>query len=171
MTQAAQFLSKARRLSGKHVLAVFVAMFGTIFAVNGYMAYMAISTFSGVDGEDSYRRGLDYNTTIAAASQQEALGWTANVAALPQRQGLELVVTDKSGLPMTGQTVHGVIARPSTNRFDRAVTLLETAPGHYQTTFVSPLETGNWIADLTVTSPISAREATHFQLRQRLWLK
>ena len=38
-----------RKLTGWHVLAIFVGGFGIIFGVNFYMAYSAVSTFPGME--------------------------------------------------------------------------------------------------------------------------
>ena len=38
-----------RKLTGRHVLAIFVIGFGLIFAVNFFMAYRAVSTFPGME--------------------------------------------------------------------------------------------------------------------------
>ena len=158
-------------LSVRRVFAALAIAFGVVFAVNGVFAYLAISSFSGVDGEDSYRHGLDYNATIAAAQRQAALGWSANLVPLSGRRGLDLTVADKSGAPLTGLSIKGVIARPSTDRFDRPLAMLETAPGHYEVVFSSPIEPGNWVADLAVAAAEPGPVATQFQMRQRLWLK
>ena len=43
-----------RPLTGWHVLAMFVAFFGVIIAVNLTLAWQAISTFPGLEVENSY---------------------------------------------------------------------------------------------------------------------
>ena len=43
-----------RKLTGRHVLAIFVIGFGLIYAVNFFMAYRAVSTFPGMEVSSSY---------------------------------------------------------------------------------------------------------------------
>ncbi len=52
-------------LTGRHVLLIFLAFFGSIFAVNGWFLYSALSTHTGVVAVEPYRKGLAYNERIA----------------------------------------------------------------------------------------------------------
>ena len=56
-------------LKGRHVLAMLLLFFGTVFGVNFYMARVAIQTFSGLEAEKPYQSGLKYNEVIAAARE------------------------------------------------------------------------------------------------------
>jgi nitrogen fixation protein FixH len=156
-----------KHLSGRSVLAILIAFFGVVFAVNGYFAFAAINTYSGVVAQEPYRKGLTYNRRIQAGERQVDLGWTAELNA--NRDGdTRLVLADSDGRPVSGLTVRAILGRPSTGKFDRALAFVEIAPGNYLSTEV-PLDDGNWIVTLTAheanaTEPI-------LQLRRRLWLK
>ena len=63
------------RLTGKHVLIILLSVFGVVFAVNGFMAYSALRTISGVQRGATYEAGLRYNATLAEQRAQEALHW------------------------------------------------------------------------------------------------
>lgn len=157
----------SKHLSGRSVLALLVAFFGVIFAVNGYFAFAAITTYTGVVAQEPYRKGLTYNRRIQAGERQADLGWTAELIA--NRDGdTRLVLADRDGRPVSGLTVKAILGRPSTGKFDRALAFVEIAPGNYLSTEV-PLDDGNWIVTLTAheteaTGPI-------LQLKRRLWLK
>lgn len=62
-----------REITGRHVLVFTVGAFGIIVAVNFLMAYKAISTFPGLEVNNSYVASQDFDRDRAA---QIALGWT-----------------------------------------------------------------------------------------------
>ena len=64
-----------RQFTGKHFLIFIVSFFVVIIAANGMMAYFAIDTFSGLETDDAYRKGRDYNRTLELAQKQAELGW------------------------------------------------------------------------------------------------
>jgi nitrogen fixation protein FixH len=160
----------ARRtsLSGRTVLLIFVAFFASIFVANGILVYSALSTFSGSDGEDTYRRGLNYNETLAEAERQRQLGWTSRVQLSSGSLSLELL--DRNQQPVEGRRVSGSLGRPSADRWDQQIVLKETAPGHYQAA-LNPVQVGSWIASLSVAGSIGASGAELFKIKERLWLK
>lgn len=158
----------AQELSGRTVLVVLVAFFGVVFAVNGYFAYAALQTYTGVVAQEPYRKGLTYNRRIDADARQSERGWTAEVAA--DRDGhARLDIAARDGQPVGGLAVTATLGRPSTDEFDRRLTFVETKPGHYEST-VAALDAGNWIVTLAAREGGPAAEPV-FQLRRRLWLK
>ncbi|MFX8903205.1 FixH family protein, partial [Acinetobacter baumannii] len=67
-------------LKGSHVLAVFLAVFGIVFVVNGSMIYNAVTTNAGLVANEPYRKGLHYNERIAADERQAQLHWSDGVS-------------------------------------------------------------------------------------------
>jgi len=53
----------------------------------------------------------------------------------------------KTGRPVRGLRIEGVLGRPSTNRHDVRLVLAEQAPGRYEAQS-APLREGNWIITL-----------------------
>ena len=85
-----------RSLDGRHVLFMLLAFFGVIFAVNGFFLVSALRTHTGVVAVEPYRKGLAYNTRIAADARQSDLGWKEHLDI--QSAGLlTLSLTDGSG--------------------------------------------------------------------------
>lgn len=155
-------------LSGRSVLVMLVAFFGVVFVVNGYFAYAALQTYTGVVAQEPYRKGLTYNRRIDADARQATLGWSADLAADRDGQArLDLAARD--GQPVAGLAVTATLGRPSTDAFDRPLTFIETTPGHYEATLAA-LDAGSWIVTLTARDSGPATEPV-FQLRRRLWLK
>lgn len=158
------------QIRGIHVLWGLIAFFGVIFLVNGIFLYSALDTYTGVVSKQPYRKGLAYNTRIAADEKQKTLGWQETVAI--ERPAGRLVVTfkDHTGSPVTGLAIAGVVGRPSTDRLDVAVTLNETQSGRYEAT-VGPHADGVWLIQLKADVLRDTGRETVYRIRRRLWLK
>ena len=154
-------------LDGRHVLAVLAGFFGVVFVVNGIFAYKALTTNTGLDTTDSYRKGLQYNARIAASESQMRLGWVPRIRVSDDLARIDVVVEDRVAAPVGGLKITGLIGRPATDRFDHKLVLTEVRPGVYETA-IGALEAGNWAIALDLfrnsADPV-------YQLRQRLWLK
>jgi nitrogen fixation protein FixH len=159
-----------KRLSGRTVLLSLLGFFGVIFAVNGVFAYYAITTYTGIVTEGSYRKGLKYDTQIEAQAAQDRLGWTASLALDDTGRALRLRLSAADGAPLSGRAVRVEVGRPATDRFDQMIMLSEDAPGLYTGDLALPAP-GNWIASVAVIEGIGASETTVYRMRQRLWLK
>lgn len=84
-----------KRFTGWHMLAIMVGFFGTVMAVNFTMASYALSTFNGVQVQNSYVASQKFNDWLAAAEAQEELGW--EVAMTRRADGRLLVTTNGPG--------------------------------------------------------------------------
>lgn len=154
-------------LKGWHVLAMLLVFFGTLTAVNVVFVYIAVSTLSGENSPRSYDQGLRYNDTIREAEAQERLGWRDETKISEDGRVLELTFTDKSGAPVTGLNVSGILGRPTVKRLDREVKLDEAGAGRYQLQLTG-FEPGAWI--LMVTAQRSGEPAA-YRLKERVWVK
>jgi nitrogen fixation protein FixH len=153
-------------LQGWHVLAVLLAFFGSIFAVNGYFIFTSLATHSGVVSEEPYRKGLGYNQRIAASDQQSALQWQIDLD-LKAAGVVKLTLADASGQPIINKRVSLQVGRPSNRSLDRAIALTETAPGTY-VAISQAFAAGTWIADADVQDP--RNHEANYRIRRRLWL-
>ncbi|MHB2167116.1 FixH family protein [Alsobacter sp. R-9] len=134
------------RLTGRHVFLLFVAFFGVVFAVNGYMMRVAVATFSGVQTETPYKMGLAYNTRIAAAQKQDALGWSVEGRLTRDGNGraaFALTAADKAGRPVDGLAGRLRLERPSDKRLDHEADLAATGTGRYGAT-LDDVQSGQW---------------------------
>jgi nitrogen fixation protein FixH len=157
-----------RSLDGRHVLLMLLAFFGVIFAVNGFFLVSALRTHTGVVAVEPYRKGLAYNTRIAADAQQSAMGWIEHLAIRPTG-ALTLSLTDGSGAAVPGLSIWATVGRPSTGHDDRRAVLHEIEPGHYAAD-VGALAEGNWFVTLEARAANSDAEPI-YRARRRLWLK
>ena len=59
----------ARAVTGRKALWVLLGFFGVILAVNATFVYLAVSSFSGLETDNAYVKGLNYNTTLSRAAE------------------------------------------------------------------------------------------------------
>lgn len=102
-----------RKITGWHVVAVFVASFGLIIAVNILMAYKAISTFPGLEVKNSYIASQQFDKKRAA---QQALRWTAEVQYADGQ--MILSIKDQSGVSVQADTLSVLVGRTTTVQHD-----------------------------------------------------
>jgi len=110
--------TSAKPLTGRKVLFIFLAFFGTVTAVNLVFAYYATDTFPGLVVKNSYDASQTYDADRYA---QEALGWHAG-AGLDDGV-LTVAIRDHTGAPVRGLTVSALIGRPATTAGERQVEL------------------------------------------------
>lgn len=97
-----------RPLTGWHVLAMFVAFFGVIIAVNATLAWKAISTFPGLEVDNGYIASQTFDADMAA---QKALNWTFAHTYDATRKELRLAFTDASGAPVALAALNVLVGR------------------------------------------------------------
>lgn len=141
-----------RGLTGPKVLGIFVAFFGTIIAVNVFMAYNAVSTFPGMEVSSSY---ADSQTFDVRRDAQQALGWDASVAL--EDDTLYLTLVDPEGRPVYPASFEAILTRP-TNQLEDQTLALERGPNGVLMAPVSVSE-GRWRLRMTGT----ARDGTEYR--------
>lgn len=147
---------------------VFIAGFLVVIGVNASLIFFAQDTFSGLDTQNPYERGLDYNKTLAAEAAVERLGWqskTAIVSASDGTRSLEVRITDRDGRPLSGLKMVAYLVRPSNQGLDVTVEPRSLGDGRYGTTFVLPAP-GQW--DVRV---VARTDDVAWQHSERLFVK
>jgi nitrogen fixation protein FixH len=162
------FVARGRALNGRHVLFAFVGFFATVFAVDGFMIYQAVSTFGGIDTPDAYRKGLTYNERIARGAEQSREGWGDKTEVLIAPKRLRVALRDRSGGGVTGKTIVVELERPATTRYDLELSLGETAPGVYEAPLPAAVGEGTWIVDVSAFDMGASSPA--YEARRRLWI-
>lgn len=136
----------AFRLTGWHVLAICIAFFVVVAAVNAYMMREAVMTFSGLEAENPYKEGLAFNRRLAAARRQAELGWSVDVAlAGTAETGLAATLDLRGADGLAPAGVAGImrLERPADRRDDRTAALTDLGGGHFKAAF-DPLPRGQW---------------------------
>lgn len=144
---------------------IFVGAFVLVVAVNATMAYFATSTFTGLETEGAYQKGLAYNENLALAKQQEALGWKVETTANPvtgQGPRVEVAVSyrDRDGKPVDGLEVGAKMIRPTSKGLDHKVEFKPLGNGTYGGTYPLPVN-GVWDMDIVAVGPDVAYEHAH----------
>jgi nitrogen fixation protein FixH len=158
-----------KEFTGRHLLIVLAAFFGTMLAVNGVFVYFALSTYSGVESQTAYQDGLKYNQRIEEARRQEALGWSHQIS-VADRGRIELALKDANGAPVTGLAISAQIERPAGEESPRELAIRETRPGIYAVGTES-LGAGNWVLVAEARKTVQRGADALYRIKERLWLK
>ncbi len=145
----------------------FVGFFAVVFAVNGIMIYFALTTFSGLDRRDAYKRGQAYNEILAEARAQEALGWTAVVDNEPVDEAvgrLRVVVADAAERPIYDADVRALVKRPTNAHLDFETWLVPVGGGGYAAELDWPAP-GIWDVLVTVQ-----QGGNRYQVEERIFV-
>ena len=154
-----------RVITGRTVLICFISFFGVVFAMNFVMVRVALSTFSGVETESSYKAGLSFKNDVAAAHAQDALHW--NVEARLQHDAERRIVLsarDAQQAPLSGLITEIRLAHPTDKRRDTPIQFVETTPGQFES--LTALPEGQWdlVIDLKRNEDILFRSKSRISL-------
>ena len=131
-------------LTGWHMLAIVLASFGVIIAVNVALAIAATGSFPGLVVENSYVASHYYDEVLASARAQDEKGWRH---ALEVEDGvLRFSLSPSDGRPLRDLSVIAHVGRPSTTLEDRIFDLAPAGDGSYVTS--EPLPPGLWEVDV-----------------------
>ena len=125
----------ARWLGERWVPLAFAVFCLAVLTANGTMIAIAIATWPGLETADAFRKGIGYNAALAAAREQVALGWRAELAFRPAGAGearrgrVELRLTDAAGRPIERAEVRADVVRPAHEGYDFAASFERGAPG------------------------------------------
>ncbi len=111
----------------------FVGFFLVVFAVNAIMVTIAFTSWTGVQTEEAYIQGLQYNDRLAEAETQYALGWTVDVAFAqsgPEVGELQVHAADERGTPLTWASVTATFVRPTQQGQDFSVEVQPASAGY-----------------------------------------
>ncbi len=138
---------------------IFVGGMSIVVVVNGFMAFYAISTFTGLTTGQAYDRGRAYNLILEEAARQDALGWTPLVRIEEGR--IATAVTDRAG-----EAVPGIIEAYLLRPIEGIRVELGAAAPRRGFDLPDGLAPGQWEFRGRLTDP----EGRHLDIRQRLML-
>lgn len=128
-------MNETRRAPGWWYPWIFVGGMLLVVVVNGVLVYFALGSWTGLETDDHYRKGLAYNEDLAAAAAQEKLGWRTAVTVTPAGGDREFDVavafTDAASAPLDGLTVHVAATRPTSEGHDASAALSAAGGGAY----------------------------------------
>lgn len=146
-------------LTGKHVLAITVSAFAVIIGVNVVLAVKAVSTFPGLEVDNSYVASQGFNERKAA---QEALGWSLTPSYENGRMTLAFHGAD--GLPVEVTDLQVLVGRTTETKYD-TYPVFQRDGDLYAVDMA--LGKGKWMVKVTATSA----DGTLFEQRSELFVK
>ncbi|SKA09467.1 Nitrogen fixation protein FixH [Enhydrobacter aerosaccus] len=144
---------------------IFVACFSVVFAVNGTMIWLAVSSFSGLYGNGARDREYHYNQVIAEQRERDALGWKINTSWRVDDNRLQIDITQADGSALPGATINAQLVRPAEKQQPVPLALVEVTDGRFSGHVDLP-KRGNWDLDLLVVA-----KGHDFAITKRLFLK
>jgi nitrogen fixation protein FixH len=159
----------ARGLTGRKVALIFAAFFGTIASADALLIFSAVRTFTGIETTSAYRAGQLYNSELAQARAQDARGWALALRAERETDGavrLTVEARDQDGGALAGRVLAATLQRPTDQRADRNVNLVEAAAGSYRA-LVEGVAPGQWdiVVDVLEDGERAFRRQTRIVLR------
>lgn len=155
-------------LTGKQVFLAFAAFFGLVFAANFVFVYLAMDSWTGLQTEQAYEKGLAYNEALAQQKAVEALGWQGELTFVSEAENLgRLAFTfqDREGTDLQAAEVKAVLIRPTHEGHDFSVILPEVRPGSYEKAVTFPLA-GLW--DAQIRARLDGQE---YRLQRRVYVR
>lgn len=139
---------KSGEFTGRHMIALMVAFFGVVIAVNLTLAFLARSSWTGLVVDNIYVASQEFNERAAAAKQQAALGWTGNLVIDGHGIGYRLV--DRAGKPVEVTKATVRLHRPAYEGEDQE---LELAPvGEGAVARAASVRDGAWIVEVEAST-------------------
>lgn len=135
--------AKAFTFTGWHMLGVMVLFFGTIISVNFYMAYQAITSWSGLVATNTYVASQQFNGKATEARAMAASGITGRLTIAGPEIRYE-VFHPKNG-PMAADTLTLKFKRPVGEHQDFELDLTPVSKGIFATTH--DMLPGDWIVE------------------------
>jgi len=158
------------RVTGRLVLVAVLSFFALIIMVNGIFIYYATKTFSGLETENAYLKGLSYNQELGRKDLQTELDWTAVLGhqwALQEKTlTVSVKLTGADGRPVTALALDGLLRHPGDTDRDRPFQFRETGIGSY-TARIEGVDVGQW--DVVIATPETSKWP--FKAKKRLWLR
>lgn len=137
----------SRPFTGRHMAAILLGFFVVVASVNALMATLASRTFGGTVVDNSYVAGQRFNSWLAEARAQKALGWTATLART--REGrLEAALAAPAG-PVDGAAVTATAHHPLGQAPEIRLGFVPSGGGTYRSSL--PIPDGRWIVRLSAS--------------------
>jgi nitrogen fixation protein FixH len=118
----------------------------SVILANGALFWFALSTFPGVVAKKPYEIGAAYNSVLAAAAVQDALGW--KLTAKIEAGHVALILLNQEGAALTNLTIAGTIARPVGGEGPRDLTFAVGVDGIFRSNEAVSAP-GQWDVKLT----------------------
>ena len=148
-----------RGITGPKFLGFMVGVFGLIIGVNLVLAFKAVSTFPGLEVDNSYVASQTFDVEMA---DQKALGWTLTHAY--ENGELRLIFADRDGLPAEVASLDVLVGRTTESREDMHPMFVREAGVYVAKEALQP---GKWMMHVVAR----AKDGTLFRQRLDMFVK
>jgi nitrogen fixation protein FixH len=131
---------------GRHMLAIMLAFFGVIIAVNATMAILASTSWTGFVVANAYVASQEFNAKARQARAQAALGWTSRLELGNGRIRFSLRDADGATVPIASGTA--TFRRPAYAAEDQTIALAPLPDGALGGSL--SLGDGIWIVEVLI---------------------
>ncbi|ESY66123.1 MULTISPECIES: FixH family protein [Mesorhizobium] len=135
---------KSREFTGRHMLAIILAFFGVVIAVNLTMATLANTSWTGLVVENTYVASQEFNRKAEQGRVQAALGWTGKLTIAWGEVRYSL--TDAAGKQVPLHRVKVLFRHPAYEKEDESIKLA-LASGQEFAALHTPKD-GVWIVEV-----------------------
>ena len=142
-TKMNEIPAKSFVFTGWHMVGVLVLFFGTIISVNFYMAYNAVTSWSGLVAENTYVASQQFNGKAAEARTLTATGITGRITANGSDIRYEVFHPKNGPVAADGLTLK--FKRPVGEHQDFELDLVPVGQGIFVATH--EILPGQWIVD------------------------
>lgn len=154
----------ARPLTGRMVLAMLLAFFATVIAVNLVMWRVASSTFSGIEEKNAYTAGLSHNRALLAAKAQDARGWKVEARLRRVAPGRTMVIVEGSQGASPDLIVTARFEHPANGREDRRLVLPAAGEGVWRAAVDLPAGAWDMVIEMRAGGELMFRSHDRVQV-------
>jgi nitrogen fixation protein FixH len=137
-------LMRTREFTGWHMLAVMVAFFGVVIAVNIVMAVYANTSWTGLVVQNGYVASQEFNEKTAEARAQAARGWKDALEIEPGT--VSFALNDAAGSSVEAKSVTVTFRRPVYESEDETFQLARQSNGAFAATH--NVRDGLWVVEI-----------------------
>jgi nitrogen fixation protein FixH len=141
-----------RLIGSRWIPYAFVAFFGVVLLANGAMIWIAFATWTGLETESAYQKGLAYNRVLDQARAQASRGWQVDLefAQADERAvAVKLALADRHGDLIEDASVSTTFFRPTHEGHDQVAAIPHRYGGEYEARVELPLA-GQWDVQLSI---------------------
>jgi nitrogen fixation protein FixH len=127
---------------------IIIGCFSVVLIANGFLVFFALTTWTGLETEQPYVKGLAYNTNLESAKRQQALAWqvkftTSFEPGEENSANIQAHFTDGAGRSLIDLDVRILVTRPTHAGYDLELALVHSSDGIYRGDLTLPLK-GQW---------------------------
>lgn len=148
--------------TGWYVVRRIVPFFGVMILANVVFAWFAFSTFTGIQVDNAYDKGINYNLVLEQARERELLGWQIGVEV--ENKAILITLFDKDGSLIEDADIEVMLFSLRSADDDQTLSVNSTSLGKFYMPYPEQVN-GQWELRLKVN-----KEGKSVEYRRKLVL-